>query len=188
MINVLRDRARRRRGGSGYFPAEDWRLRRSRSFRKLARQGGSEEITAGIDYCFQPYELASRFATALPALIGARTIALLRAAGSRGGKIKVPRKEVRRILVASGLQPHVTAALRALYPAPARAVTRASRLSRASPRLKSRGRAAGPHRRQVLPYSREHETLANFSRLGCFVRRVRAFRRSRARRRWSGAG
>jgi farnesyl-diphosphate farnesyltransferase len=41
-----------------------------------------------------------RAATALPALIGARTIALLRSAGAEAlqEKVKVPRKEVRGML------------------------------------------------------------------------------------------
>ena len=47
-----------------------------------------------------------RAATALPALIGARTLALLRAAGpiALQQKIKVPRNEVRAIIVSVAMR------------------------------------------------------------------------------------
>ena len=71
--------------------------------------------TAGIGYCLALTNWPVRFATALPALIGARTIALLREAGVGGKKIKVPRKEVRRILAAGALASLSPVALRALF-------------------------------------------------------------------------
>jgi farnesyl-diphosphate farnesyltransferase len=74
-----------------------------------------ERITTGIDYCYSLTNWRIRFATALPALIGARTIALLRAADHGTGKIKVPRKEVRRILVSGGLASTSPRALKALF-------------------------------------------------------------------------
>ena len=79
----------------------------------LAR--AEEEITAGIDYCLSLTNWRIRFATALPALIGARTIALLRAADHGAERIKVPRKEVRLILAASGLASTSPRALRTLF-------------------------------------------------------------------------
>jgi farnesyl-diphosphate farnesyltransferase len=46
-----------------------------------------------------------RFATALPALIGARTLALLREAGADAltRRVKIPRGEVRKMIAAAAL-------------------------------------------------------------------------------------
>ena len=60
-----------------------------------------EKLGLGITYSSSLTNWRIRYATALPALIGARTVALLRAAGPESPKVKVPRKEVRRILAAA---------------------------------------------------------------------------------------
>jgi farnesyl-diphosphate farnesyltransferase len=69
------------------------------------RQKAGREIAAGMDYCCAIGPARVRFATALPALIGARTLALLREAGTEAlrQKIKVPRSEVRSIMSGTSL-------------------------------------------------------------------------------------
>jgi len=115
LINILRDRAADAAAGRGYLPAEELATAPvGQVFANwLAR--AEEEITAGIDYCLSLTNWRIRFGTALPALIGARTIALLRAADRGPGRIKVPRKEVRRILAASAVASASPRALRTLF-------------------------------------------------------------------------
>jgi farnesyl-diphosphate farnesyltransferase len=109
LINILRDRAADEKNGRLYFPAEE------DVTRWIDR--AEARIRAGIEYASALTNWRTRFATALPALIGARTIALLRAAGPETGKhrIKVPRPTVRRILFAAGLATASPQALRALF-------------------------------------------------------------------------
>ena len=112
LINILRDAGSDLANGRCYFPEEELKAcgvapnemisRRSdvapilEKWRRKAEQG----IAAGMDYCCAIRSARVRFATALPALIGARTLALLREAGvdALQQKIKVPRSEVRAIM------------------------------------------------------------------------------------------
>ena len=110
LINVLRDRGVDLAAGRRYLPVQEpdvalW----------LAR--AEKQIGAGIDYSSALTNWRLRFATALPALIGTRTIALLREAGgeAEARKIKVPRTEIRRILAAALLASASPIALRALH-------------------------------------------------------------------------
>ncbi|MGI8432880.1 MAG: phytoene/squalene synthase family protein [Chthoniobacterales bacterium] len=94
LINVLRDRGADERAGRNYLPPgesfSDW------------LDVAEKKIGAGIDYAAALTSWRMRFATALPAFIGARTLALLRkSADPSATKVKVSRREVRRILVAS---------------------------------------------------------------------------------------
>ncbi len=109
LINVLRDRGADRRAGRGYLPPGE-------SFAKWLATA-EEKLGAGIDYSVALTGWRMRFATVLPALIGARTIALLRADTSEAlaAKIKVPRAEVRRILLAALRAASSPAALRRLF-------------------------------------------------------------------------
>ena len=109
LINVLRDRGADERSGRLYLPATE-------DVTRLLDQAAAQ-IGAGIEYAAALTNWRTRFATALPALIGARTIALLRAAGEGPGtrKIKVPRSAVRRILLAALLATASPLALRALF-------------------------------------------------------------------------
>ena len=113
LINILRDMGADMATGRCYLPAEELcslgvnaaDLRRDTArvqpvideWRERAEKG----ITAGVEYscAIKPWRV--RLATVLPALIGARTLALLRDAGpeSFDTRIKVPRSEVRRILL-----------------------------------------------------------------------------------------
>jgi farnesyl-diphosphate farnesyltransferase len=102
LINVLRDRRADSEAGRGYLPADELAVAPVAEVCANWLAKAEEKISTGIDYCSSLTNWRVRFATVLPALIGARTIALLRTAGGGEEKIKVPRKEVRRIL-ASGL-------------------------------------------------------------------------------------
>jgi farnesyl-diphosphate farnesyltransferase len=115
LINVLRDRGADLRNGRDYLPAEDLATAPLEEVFARWLDRAENEISAGIDYCSALTNWRMRFATALPALIGARTIALLRVAGPSAEKIKVPRKKIRRILAASALASISPAALRALF-------------------------------------------------------------------------
>ncbi|MEO6870823.1 MAG: squalene/phytoene synthase family protein [Chthoniobacterales bacterium] len=108
LINVLRDRGADRRAGRDYLPPGE-------SFEKWLDEA-EKKIGAGIDYSVALTSWRMRFATALPALIGSSTIALLRSAGEETKeKIKVSRREVRKILAATLLAAGSPIALRALY-------------------------------------------------------------------------
>ena len=115
LINILRDRAADAAAGRRYLPAEELATAPVAQVFANWLAKAEEAITAGIDYCSSLTNWRIRFATALPALIGARTIALLRAADPVAERIKVPRKEVRRILAASGLASMSPLALRTLF-------------------------------------------------------------------------
>ncbi|MEO6969913.1 MAG: squalene/phytoene synthase family protein [Chthoniobacterales bacterium] len=115
LINVLRDRGADRQAGRSYLPAQELATRPEAEVFADWLNAAEAKIGAGIDYCSALTSWRTRFATALPALIGARTIALLRAAESGAGKIKVPRKMVRRILLAALPAAASPSALRALF-------------------------------------------------------------------------
>jgi farnesyl-diphosphate farnesyltransferase len=116
LINVLRDRDADRRAGRSYLPAQELATRPEAEVFAHWLDMAETRIGAGLDYCVALTSWRIRFATALPALIGARTIALLRGADSSGEeKVKVPRKEIRRILLAGLLAAASPLALRALF-------------------------------------------------------------------------
>ncbi|MFN2508606.1 MAG: phytoene/squalene synthase family protein [Chthoniobacterales bacterium] len=112
LVNILRDVGADLRAGRCYLPAEDLRTARSapaelarnpapakpllRAWGARAEQG----IAAGVEYACAIRPRRVRLATALPALIGARTLALLRAAGADAfsRRVKVSRSEVRKIV------------------------------------------------------------------------------------------
>lgn len=100
LINVLRDRKTDLKNGRDYLPADELATTPLEKVFAAWVNEAEEQLRLGIDYCASLTNWRVRFATALPALIGARTIALLRPAGATAAeRIKVPRKEVRRILV-----------------------------------------------------------------------------------------
>jgi farnesyl-diphosphate farnesyltransferase len=112
LINILRDAGEDLRAGRCYFPNEELApvameaqqivrepqrfLPVYRKWREKAGQG----IKAGFDYSNSIRNRRVRIATVVPALIGARTLALLKEAGATilHRRIKVPRKEVRSII------------------------------------------------------------------------------------------
>lgn len=112
LINILRDAGTDFRNGRCYFPEEELRacgvlpnelIARRKEIvpvlEKWLRRAG-KGIAAGVDYACAIRSTRVRFATALPALIGAGTLALLRDAGTEvlQRSIKIPRREVHIIM------------------------------------------------------------------------------------------
>ena len=111
LINILRDAGADLRAGRCYFPNEELVvaamepsqiLREPERFQPIYRkwrEKAERGIEAGLQYANAIRNRRVRVATALPGLIGARTLALLRNAGATAlhRHIKVPRKEVRAI-------------------------------------------------------------------------------------------
>ena len=113
LINILRDAHSDLRAGRCYFPLQELKeiglepahimLEPGRfefvleKWREEAQRG----LTAGMNYVHAIRNRRLSTATALPALIGARTLSLLRAAGSTElqRNIKVPRSEVRAMFL-----------------------------------------------------------------------------------------
>lgn len=112
LINILRDAGSDLRKGRCYFPEEELDsvllkpadiLREPDRFRPILRkwrEKAEEALQAGMQYSLAIRSRRVRAATVLPALIGARTLALLRDAGTTALRrtIKVPRKEVRSMI------------------------------------------------------------------------------------------
>jgi farnesyl-diphosphate farnesyltransferase len=112
LINILRDAGADLRAGRCYFPNEELAvaamepsqiLREPQRFQPIYRkwrEKAERGIEAGLQYANAIRNRRVRVATALPGLIGARTLALLRNAGATAlhRHIKVPRKEVRAIV------------------------------------------------------------------------------------------
>jgi farnesyl-diphosphate farnesyltransferase len=115
LINILRDAGNDLRQGRSYFPGAELHSlglipeeilhnpARAEPIMRPWLQKAERGLGAGIDYAcaIRPWRI--RFATALPALIGARTLALLREAGSEAfiRRVKVPRVEIRKMIFAS---------------------------------------------------------------------------------------
>jgi farnesyl-diphosphate farnesyltransferase len=117
LINILRDAGDDLRQGRCYFPADELQalgvsageilrdparvLPIVEQWRKKAERG----VHDGIEYACAVRNRRVRFATALPALIGARTLGLLRDAGADAfaQRVKVSRAEVRKMVSASVL-------------------------------------------------------------------------------------
>jgi farnesyl-diphosphate farnesyltransferase len=112
LINILRDAGADLRSGRCYFPEEELAvirmtptdiIREPDRFRPIYRkwrEKAEAALQSGVDYSLAIRNRRVRAATVLPALIGARTLALLRDAGGTAlhRQIKVPRKEVRSII------------------------------------------------------------------------------------------
>ena len=112
LINILRDAGADLRAGRCYFPNEELAvaamepsqiLREPERFQPIYRkwrEKAERGIEAGLQYANAIRNRRVRVATALPGLIGARTLALLRNAGATAlhRHIKIPRKEVRAIV------------------------------------------------------------------------------------------
>jgi farnesyl-diphosphate farnesyltransferase len=112
LINILRDAGTDLRVGRCYFPNEDLAvaamepsqiLREPERFQPIYRkwwEKAERGIEAGLQYARAIRNRRVRTATVLPALIGARTLALLRDAGATALRrhIKVSRSKVRRVV------------------------------------------------------------------------------------------
>ena len=117
LINILRDLGSDLRQGRSYLPADELRslgvapgeiLDNAARVEPLVRQWREKAergVEAGIEYACAIRNRRVRFATVLPALIGARTLALLREAGAEvfAHKVKVTRAEVRKIMASTAI-------------------------------------------------------------------------------------
>jgi farnesyl-diphosphate farnesyltransferase len=117
LINILRDAGDDLRNGRCYFPADELDslgLSPGQIVRDPAliepllnkwREKAERGIEAGKEYAGAIRNRRVRFATALPAKIGAQTLALLREAGPAAltRRIKVSRADVRKMIVSSAL-------------------------------------------------------------------------------------
>jgi farnesyl-diphosphate farnesyltransferase len=115
LINVLRDRPADLGNGRDYLPSDEVAAASAEEVIQQWLERAEKGISAGIDYSASLTNWRIRYATALPALIGARTIALLRRSKTATEKVKVPRWEIRRILRASAFAALSPFALRALF-------------------------------------------------------------------------
>ena len=112
LINILRDAGGDLRGGRCYLPAEELRAAglapedlhgapaAVEPVLQVWRERAEKGMEAGVEYACAIRPWRVRLATVLPALIGARTLALLRAAGPQAfeRRVKMERAEVRGIL------------------------------------------------------------------------------------------
>lgn len=117
LVNILRDAGSDLRAGRCYLPAEEIYSLGMTPDEILANPAGVEpivrqwrekaerDLAAGIDYSCAINHRRVRFATALPARIGARTLSLLREAGPEVFErtVKVSRAEVRKIMLSTVL-------------------------------------------------------------------------------------
>ena len=113
LINVLRDAGSDLRSGRCYFPEDELRgvglsaaqiLSRSDRFQPIYQrwmEKAQDGLECGMQYSRAIRNRRMRAATVLPALIGARTLALLHKAGVSAlhRNIKVPRGEVRTMIL-----------------------------------------------------------------------------------------
>jgi farnesyl-diphosphate farnesyltransferase len=112
LINILRDAHSDLQAGRCYFPIEELEVigidpshillepGRFEFILEKWREEAQRGLTVGLQYVHSIRNRRVRGATALPALIGARTLSMLRAAGPTElhRKIKVPRGEVRAMI------------------------------------------------------------------------------------------
>jgi farnesyl-diphosphate farnesyltransferase len=113
LINVLRDAGSDLRAGRCYFPEEELRaadlsaaqiLSEPERFQLIYErwtEKAQDQLECGMQYSRAIRNRRLRAATVLPALIGARTLALLRDAGTMAlqHKIKASRNQVRRMIL-----------------------------------------------------------------------------------------
>ena len=117
LVNVLRDAGSDLREGRCYFPAEELSrahlsaseiLADSERFQPIYRSwvgNAKAGLAYGMEYSHALKNRRVRAATVLPALIGARTLALLEASGPSALQrtVKVPRVEVRAMILSLAL-------------------------------------------------------------------------------------
>ena len=129
LINILRDAGADLRAGRCYFPNEEIAaaameasqiVREPQRFQPIYRkwrEKAEQGMKAGLEYSREIRNRRIRIATVLPALIGARTLALLREAGATmlHRHIKVSRKEVRAIISSLTLSMGARSRLDSMY-------------------------------------------------------------------------
>lgn len=129
LVNILRDAGDDLAGGRCYFPADELHAaglrpqdigmqpERFESVWKRWHAQAVRGLDLGMRYADAVESRRVRAATALPALLGARTLGLLRQAGPQRlqQRVKVPRREVRTILTRMALTLAGRRTLAALY-------------------------------------------------------------------------
>jgi farnesyl-diphosphate farnesyltransferase len=129
LINILRDAGSDLREGRCYLPANELhslglapeeilaKPARVESIMRHWREKAERGLVAGIDYACAINQRRVRFATALPALIGARTLSLIREAGAEVFErtVKVPRAEVKRIMASTAISVASPSSLRRTF-------------------------------------------------------------------------
>ena len=112
LVNILRDAGNDLRAGRCYFPEDQLRAagltvedlqHEPAAFHPIYQSWINEAgagLNAGIDYSVAIRPARVRIATSLPALIGARTLALLQVEGlnSLRERVKVPRSQIRAMV------------------------------------------------------------------------------------------
>ncbi len=112
LVNILRDIGADLRMGRCYLPAEELQTvglapaeltenaAKAEPVIRAWREKAEEGMMAGVEYACAIAPWRVRFATVLPALLGIRTLALLRDAGTQvfEKRVKMDRSEVRRIM------------------------------------------------------------------------------------------
>jgi farnesyl-diphosphate farnesyltransferase len=129
LINILRDIGSDLRASRCYLPADELyslgltpgeilaKPVRIESIVRHWHEKAERGMTAGLDYSCAINQRRVRFATVLPALIGARTLSLLREAGADVFErtVKVPRAEVRKIMLSATLNFASPSSLRRMF-------------------------------------------------------------------------
>ncbi|HMJ06810.1 MAG TPA: phytoene/squalene synthase family protein [Chthoniobacterales bacterium] len=129
LVNILRDCGADIRAGRCYLPTEELNSlgvepadlagdpARAEPVLRAWRERAESGIAAGVEYACAIESRRVRLATALPALIGARTLALLRDAGTQvfQRRVKMERAEVRGILFALTARMASRSTIRALF-------------------------------------------------------------------------
>jgi farnesyl-diphosphate farnesyltransferase len=117
LINILRDVGSDLKAGRCYLPADELhslgltpaeilaKPARVESIMRSWREKAEQGMAAGIDYACAINQRRVRLATVLPALIGARTLSLLRETGADVFEqtVKVPRAEVKKIMASTAV-------------------------------------------------------------------------------------
>ena len=129
LINILRDIGSDLRAGRCYLPADELNalglqpneiLAKPKAIEPILRlwqEKAERGLIAGLDYACAINQRRIRFACSLPALIGARTLALMRKAGPDVfiRTIKITRPEVRKIIFTSVLSLASPSSLRSQF-------------------------------------------------------------------------
>ncbi|MDB5873489.1 MAG: hypothetical protein JWQ07_2931 [Ramlibacter sp.] len=129
LVNILRDASADLAAGRCYFPADELAaagLRpedilghpdRFEAVRGRWHARAQQGLELGMRYADAVNSRRVRAGSVLPALLGVRTLALLQAAGAHGlrDKVKVPRREVHRVMARLALNLASRASLRALF-------------------------------------------------------------------------
>ena len=129
LVNILRDAGNDLRTGRRYFPEDQLRAaglmvedlqHEPAAFHPIYQSWineAGEGLNAGIDYSMAIQSARVRVATSLPALIGARTLALLQVEGLNAlrKRVKVPRSQVRAMIASAAITLAKPDHLRAMF-------------------------------------------------------------------------